>query len=56
MRMPTSRYSRGSIEDDCLVLVDEHTIFEMKADGFVADRIAAHGVVGLSVAPPATAG
>ena len=27
---------------------------EMKASGFVADRIAAHGVVGLSVAPPAT--
>jgi len=26
---------------------------EMKAAGFVADRIAAHGVVGLSVAPPA---
>ncbi len=26
---------------------------EMKACGFVADRIAAHGVVGLSVAPPA---
>ncbi len=26
---------------------------EMKASGFVADRIAAHGVVGLSVAPPA---
>lgn len=25
----------------------------MKASGFVADRIAAHGVVGLSVAPPA---
>ena len=25
---------------------------EMKADGFVADRIAAHGVVGLSVAAP----
>jgi polar amino acid transport system substrate-binding protein len=27
---------------------------EMKASGFVADRIAAHRVVGLSVAPPAT--
>jgi polar amino acid transport system substrate-binding protein len=27
---------------------------EMKATGFVADRIAAHSVVGLSVAPPAT--
>ncbi|MEO5898853.1 MAG: transporter substrate-binding domain-containing protein [Ilumatobacteraceae bacterium] len=27
---------------------------EMKASGFVADRIAAHGVVGLGVAPPAT--
>ena len=27
---------------------------QMKADGFVADRIAAHRVVGLSVAPPAT--
>lgn len=26
---------------------------EMKASGFVAERIAAHGVVGLSVAPPA---
>ena len=26
---------------------------EMKATGFVAERIAAHGVVGLSVAPPA---
>jgi hypothetical protein len=26
---------------------------EMKATGFVADRIAAHAVVGLSVAPPA---
>ncbi len=26
---------------------------EMKASGFVADRIAAHGVVGLGVAPPA---
>lgn len=26
---------------------------EMKADGFVGDRIAAHGVRGLSVAPPA---
>lgn len=26
---------------------------EMKASGFVADRIVAHGVVGLSVAPPA---
>jgi polar amino acid transport system substrate-binding protein len=29
---------------------------EMKADGFVADRIAAHGVAGLSVAPPAPPG
>ena len=28
---------------------------EMKATGFVAGRIAAHGVVGLSVAPPAPA-
>ena len=27
---------------------------EMKASGFVADRIAAHGVVGLSVAPAAS--
>jgi polar amino acid transport system substrate-binding protein len=27
---------------------------EMKANGFVAERIAAHEVVGLSVAPPAT--
>ena len=27
---------------------------EMKASGFVADRVAAHRVVGLSVAPPAT--
>jgi polar amino acid transport system substrate-binding protein len=27
---------------------------EMKRSGFVADRIAAHGVVGLSVAPPAS--
>jgi polar amino acid transport system substrate-binding protein len=27
---------------------------EMKASGFVADRIAAHGVVGLTVAPPAS--
>jgi polar amino acid transport system substrate-binding protein len=27
---------------------------EMKASGFVADRIAAHGVIGLSVAPPAS--
>jgi polar amino acid transport system substrate-binding protein len=26
---------------------------EMKDTGFVADRIAAHGVIGLSVAPPA---
>ena len=26
---------------------------EMKESGFVADRIAAHGVIGLSVAPPA---
>jgi polar amino acid transport system substrate-binding protein len=29
---------------------------EAKASGFVADRIAAHGVVGLSVAPPAPRG
>jgi polar amino acid transport system substrate-binding protein len=27
---------------------------EMKATGFVAERIAAHGVIGLSVAPPAS--
>jgi polar amino acid transport system substrate-binding protein len=26
---------------------------EMKANGFVAQCIAAHGVIGLSVAPPA---
>jgi polar amino acid transport system substrate-binding protein len=26
---------------------------EMKAIGFVAERIAVHGVIGLSVAPPA---
>ena len=30
-----------------------HFVEEMKASGFVADRIAAHGVVGLAVAPAA---
>ena len=38
MCMPISGYSPGSIEDDCLVLVHEHTVLKMKADGLAEDE------------------
>ena len=33
-----SRLLPSSIKNDCLVLVHEHTVFEMKADGFAEDE------------------
>lgn len=43
----------GRGRDDAGIAYLRAFVEEMKATGFVADRIAAHGVVGLSVAPPA---
>jgi len=64
-RMPGARVLEGSFSsvqqamgtprgrDDAGAAYLAAFVEEMKASGFVADRIAAHGVRGLSVAPPA---